>query len=48
LLESLVPPDRVYQFHVLLIEHGRRVCRAQRPRCPQCALQLLCPSAIGE
>jgi len=44
LLESMVPPEDVYQFHVLLIEHGRRVCKAQRPRCPQCVLQEICPS----
>jgi len=44
LLESLVPPGNVYQFHVLMIEHGRKICKAQRPRCPQCVLQRLCPS----
>ena len=44
LLEGLVPPEDVYQFHVLMIEHGRKVCQAQRPRCPECVLQRLCPS----
>ena len=44
LLESLVPADSVYQFHVLMIEHGRRVCQAQRPRCGHCVLRELCPS----
>lgn len=44
LLEGLVPADRVYQFHVLMIEHGRKVCKAQRPRCTECVLQGLCPS----
>lgn len=43
LLERLVPPEQVYQFHVLMIEHGRRVCRAQRPRCPDCVLCRVCP-----
>ena len=43
LLAGIVPPDDVYQFHVLMIEHGRRVCKAQRPRCPQCMLWRLCP-----
>jgi len=42
LLESLVPPDKVYQFHVLIIEHGRKVCKAQRPRCFDCVLNRLC------
>jgi endonuclease-3 len=44
LLESLVPADSVYQFHLLLIKHGRRVCQAQRPRCSRCVLQGICPS----
>jgi len=44
LLENLVPAENVYQFHVLMIEHGRKVCKAQRPRCPECVLRKLCPS----
>ena len=44
LLEGLVPPEKVYQFHVLMIEHGRKVCKAQRPRCPGCVLCRVCPS----
>ena len=44
LLEGLVPPDGVYQFHVLMIEHGRQVCKARQPRCGQCVLMGLCPS----
>jgi endonuclease-3 len=45
LLESTVPPEDVYQFHVLLIEHGRRVCQSQRPHCPRCVLERFCPSS---
>jgi endonuclease-3 len=44
LLEGLVPPKDIYQFHVLLIEHGRKVCKAQRPHCRECVLGGLCPS----
>ena len=44
LLESLVPQGEVYQFHVLMIEHGRRVCRARHPRCHECVLSDFCPS----
>ncbi len=44
ILESLVPPKDVYEFHVLMVEHGRRTCKAQRPRCTQCVLRGLCPS----
>jgi len=44
LLEKIVPSNKVYNFHMLLIEHGRKVCKAQRPRCTQCVLRRLCPS----
>ena len=44
LLEGLVPSRDVYRFHVLLIEHGRKICKAQRPRCEECVLGGLCPS----
>ncbi len=30
----------------LLIFHGRRVCTAARPRCDECAVNALCPSAF--
>lgn len=43
-LERIVPERHIYQFHVHLIEHGRKVCRAQRPRCTECALGEACPS----
>jgi len=44
LLDRLVPPQDIYKFHVLLIEHGRKICKAQRPRCRECVLGSLCPS----
>jgi len=44
-LAEMVPDALVYAFHVLLIEHGRRICRARRPDCPACVLERLCPSA---
>ncbi len=43
LLEALVPPERVYDFHVLLIKHGRRTCTARGPRCDHCPLLEGCP-----
>lgn len=39
LLEALMPPDLYYPFHLNLIEHGRRICRAQRPLCEECGLR---------
>jgi endonuclease-3 len=45
LLEAMIPPQRVYEFHLQMIEHGRKVCLARRPRCEICPLQPVCPSA---
>ena len=44
LLGIIVPPQEVYQFHVLMIEHGRRTCHARRPHCWECVLKEICPS----
>ncbi len=44
LLEQTVLPDDVYQFHILLIEHGRKTCKAHRPHCLKCVLRGICPS----
>jgi endonuclease-3 len=44
LLEANVPKNDMYEFHMLLIAHGRSVCMAQRPRCTECVLQKICPS----
>jgi len=46
-LESLIPEHRRYEFHVNLIDHGRRVCHARRPRCEDCGLSGLCPRAFS-
>ncbi|MFC1861363.1 endonuclease III domain-containing protein [Chloroflexota bacterium] len=44
LLEDMVSSGDVYRFHVLMIEHGRKICHAQRPRCSECVLRGLCPA----
>ena len=44
LLEVMVEPDQVYAFHTALITHGRRTCKAPRPRCDECVLAFGCPS----
>jgi endonuclease-3 len=44
LLEQAMAPERVWAFHVYLITHGRRVCKAQRPLCHACPLAARCPS----
>ncbi|HXH34110.1 MAG TPA: endonuclease III, partial [Plantibacter sp.] len=44
-LVKLVPRADWGRFPHLLIWHGRRVCIARRPRCEDCVLNDLCPSA---
>jgi endonuclease III len=44
-LQRLVPREDWARFPHLLIWHGRRVCIAQRPRCPDCVINDLCPSS---
>ena len=45
-LMEIVPRQDWFQITYLLIEHGRAVCTAQRPRCGECGLRDLCPSAF--
>lgn len=44
-LMALVPRKDWIDFAHLLIFHGRRVCHARKPDCPNCVLSDLCPSA---
>jgi endonuclease-3 len=44
-LMALFPQDDWGILSHLLIFHGRQVCIARRPRCPDCVLADLCPSA---
>jgi endonuclease-3 len=41
-LAGMFPPAAYYAAHLNLIRHGREVCRARRPLCPQCVLKDLC------
>ena len=43
-MEAKVPPDEVFNFHIAFINHGRRVCKAQRPLCGECVVGEMCPS----
>jgi endonuclease-3 len=42
LLEAMLPPETYYNFHLNLIQHGREVCHARKPRCELCTLRDLC------
>ena len=45
-LMNVFPRDKWLAVNYLLIEHGRRVCDAKKPRCGECVLKDLCPSAF--
>lgn len=44
-LMQIIPQDEWINISHLLIFHGRRICIARRPDCPNCALNDICPSA---
>jgi endonuclease-3 len=44
-LMALLPPGEWVGWSHRLIQHGRRVCIARRPRCGDCVVATLCPSA---
>jgi endonuclease III len=45
-LMQLLPRERWTMLSHLLIEHGRQICDARRPRCEACVLNDVCPSSL--
>jgi endonuclease-3 len=43
ILEAAIPASLMFDAHMLLIQHGRVICKAQRPRCDACPLADVCP-----
>jgi endonuclease-3 len=41
-LNKVVPPEFRRNAHHWLILHGRYVCKARKPNCPECAIRDLC------
>lgn len=46
--EVALGPDveRFNEYHALIVRHGKEVCRS-RPRCGDCCLRTICPSAAA-
>jgi endonuclease III len=45
-LERLVPKKHWIMFPHWMIFHGRQICNARKPKCPECVLADICPSRI--
>jgi len=43
-LMQILPQDRWISFSHQTILHGRRICKARKPLCPECTLEPLCDS----
>ena len=44
-LMAIVPKEDWIDFNYMLVLHGRKVCPSRKPRCSECQLKHLCPSA---
>jgi endonuclease-3 len=44
-LMRLIPRERWFDFTYVLIDHGRAICTAKKPKCPECPVEDLCPSS---
>lgn len=44
-LMELLPQEQWYDYARLIGAHGRRTCIARRPKCPDCTINHICPSA---
>ncbi len=44
-LMALVPKKDWLDFNYLLVNHGRAICLSRKPKCLDCPIQHLCPSA---
>jgi endonuclease-3 len=45
-LMNLIPKEQWSQLTDLLIAHGRNICGARNPKCQECPVKHLCPSAF--
>jgi len=43
-LMKIVPEKYWLEFNYLLVDHGRAICQARKPKCEDCKISHLCPS----
>lgn len=44
-LQKIIPREKWSDAHHWLIWHGRKICTARNPKCDECPLNKVCPSA---
>jgi endonuclease-3 len=45
-LMRLIPRKRWFDFTYVLIDHGRAICIARKPKCAECPVNQLCPASL--
>ncbi|MGZ8599876.1 MAG: endonuclease III [Actinomycetota bacterium] len=45
-LMRMIPKERWFDFTYVLIDHGRALCLARRPRCEACPVSHVCPASL--
>lgn len=43
-LLELIPAVKRTKFSLTVGDHGRQICKARKPKCPDCVINELCPS----
>ena len=46
-LMALFPKKQWFELTYMLINHGRSICQAKKPKCAECPLNKLCPSSLA-
>jgi len=44
-LLAAVPKNEWLDFNLILVNHGRKICKARKPLCGECVIKQLCPSS---
>jgi endonuclease-3 len=45
-LMRLIPRERWFDFTYVIIDHGRSICVARKPRCEGCPVNDICPASL--
>ncbi len=41
---DIIPENKQTLYSLVVGEHGRQICNARKPKCPECVINKLCPS----